>query len=57
MKMDEDVDLKILVDGEEIEVNKFVQNIIGRGIAGAVCVLKGVKEDWREIEVRVSRAR
>ena len=55
--MQEDVDLVIVVDKEEMDVNTFVQNIIGRAIVGAVCVLKGVKEDWEEIEVTVRRAK
>jgi hypothetical protein len=55
--MEEDVDLKIVVDGEEMDVNVFVQNIIGRAIVGSVCVLKGVKEDWDEIAVTVKRAK
>jgi len=55
--MEENVDLKIVVDGEEVDVNEFVQNIIGRAIVGSVCVLKGVKEDWAEIAVTVKRAK
>jgi hypothetical protein len=57
MKMEEDVDLVIVVDGEEIDANMFVQNIIGRAIASAVSALKGVKEDWDEIAVTVKRAK
>jgi hypothetical protein len=56
MKMDEDVDLKIVVDGEEVDVNGFVQNIIGRAIVSSVCVLKGVNEDWEEMELTVRKA-
>jgi len=55
--MEEDVDLVIVVDGEEIDANMFVQNIKGRAIASAVSALKGVKEDWAEIAVTVKRAK
>ena len=55
MKMEEDVEVEIVMDKEEIDVNEFVQNVMGRAIAGAVSVLKGVKEDWTEIEIRVKR--
>lgn len=55
--MEEDVDLVIMVDKEEIEVNEFVQNVIGRAIVGAVSALKGVNEDWEEIAVTVKRAK
>ena len=54
--MDEDVDLKIVVDGKEIAVKEFVQNIIGRAIVSSVCVLKGVNEDWDEMELTVRKA-
>ncbi|MEA2074396.1 MAG: hypothetical protein U9O85_01475 [Euryarchaeota archaeon] len=56
MEMDEDVDLKIVVDGKEIAVKEFVQNIIGRAIVSSVCVLKGVNEDWEEMELTVRKA-
>ena len=54
-KMEEKVELKIVVDEEEIEANEFVQTVIGKVIAGAVSALKGVKEDWERIEVTVKR--
>ncbi len=55
--MEENVDLVIMVDGEEIDANLFVQNVIGKAIAGAISALKGVKEDWEEITVTVKRAK
>jgi len=50
-----EVETEILVDKEKMEANEFVQNSIGRAIAGAVSALHGVKEDWEEIEIRVRR--
>ena len=55
--MEDDVDLVIMVDGEEIDANMFVQNVIGKAIAGAISALKGVKEDWNEIAITVKRAK
>ena len=55
MEMSEYVQVKIVVDKKEIEANEFVQNVIGKAIAGAVSVLKGVNEDWETIEVTVRR--
>jgi hypothetical protein len=49
------VQVQIVVDKKEIEANEFVQNVIGKAIAGAVSVLKGVTEDWETIEVTVRR--
>jgi hypothetical protein len=47
--------VEIYVDKEEIGTNEFVQNVMGRAVAGAVSALRGVKEDWDEIELRVKR--
>ena len=46
---------EVLVDGRSVELNDFVQEIIGRVVAGAVSALKGVEADWKTIEVRISR--
>lgn len=54
-KVKVEVEVEIVVDKEEIVVNEFVQNVIGRAIAGAVSVLKGVKEEWGEMEIKVRR--
>jgi len=45
----------VLVDGRSVELNDFVQEIIGKAVAGAVSALKGVEADWKTIEVRISR--
>ncbi len=50
-----EVEVEIFVDKEEIVANEFVQNVIGKAIAGAVSALKGVKEEWEEIEIKVKR--
>ncbi len=55
MEVKVEVEVAILVDGEEVEANEFVQTLIGRAVAGAVSALKGVKEEWEELEVRVKR--
>ncbi|MBC8520706.1 MAG: hypothetical protein ISS94_01950 [Candidatus Syntrophoarchaeum sp.] len=57
VKMEEkmEVEVEIVVDKEEIVVNEFVQNVIGKAIAGAVSVLKGVNEEWGEMEIKVRR--
>ena len=46
---------EVLVDGRSVELNDFVQEIIGRAVAGAVSALKGVEADWKTIEVRIYR--
>jgi len=49
------VDVKLLVDGEEIDLNEFVVKILSGTIAGAVTSLRGIKKDWKEIEIKVVR--
>jgi hypothetical protein len=49
------LDVKLLVDGEEISLNKFVVKILGSTIAGAVSALRGVKENWKEIKIEIKR--
>ena len=48
--------VEIRIDGEEIEVNRFVQDMIGNAIAGAISALKGVRRDWDELKITVKRS-
>lgn len=47
------LDVKLLVDGKEIKLNEFVVKILGGTIVGAVTSLRGIKDDWKEIEIKV----
>ncbi|MBS7646669.1 MAG: hypothetical protein QXL91_00375 [Candidatus Bathyarchaeia archaeon] len=49
------MDVKLLVDGEEISLNKFVIEILGGTIVGAVSALQGIKRDWKEIRIEIKR--
>lgn len=49
------LNVKLLVDGEEIALNEFVEKILSGIIVGAVNSLRGVKKDWKEIEMKVTR--
>jgi hypothetical protein len=49
------LDVKLLVDGEEIDLNEFVVKILSGTIVGAVTSLRGIKKDWKEIEIKVTR--
>ena len=46
--------MKLLVDGEEIPLNDFVESILTGMVVGGVNALKGIKEDWKKIEIEVS---
>jgi hypothetical protein len=49
------LDVKLLVDGEEIELNEFVQKILSGTIAGAVNSLRDIKKDWKTIEIKLTK--
>jgi hypothetical protein len=44
-----------LVDGEVIDLNEFVEKILGGTIAGAVTSLRDIKKDWKKIEIQVTK--
>ena len=45
--------MKLLVDGKEIPFNEFVEKMLSGMIVGAVSSLKGIKEDWKKIEIEI----
>jgi len=49
------LNVKLLVDGEEIDLNEFVEKMLGGTLVGAVTSLRGMKKDWKKIEVTVTR--
>ena len=49
------MDIKLLVDGEEINLNEFVTKILSGTVVGAVTSLRGVKKDWKKIEIELTR--
>jgi len=46
--------MKLLVDGKEVPLNEFVEKILNGTIVGAVTSLRGIKEDWKKIEIEIS---
>jgi len=49
------MDVKLLVDDDEVNLNEFVVKILGGTVVGAVTSLRGIKKDWKKIEVKVTR--
>jgi hypothetical protein len=47
--------MKLRIDGKEIPLNEFVEQIISGSVVGAVTSLKGIKEDWIKIEIEISK--
>ena len=46
--------MKLLVDGEEIPLNDFVESIFTGMLVGGVNALKGIKEDWKKIDIEIT---
>jgi hypothetical protein len=46
--------MKLRVDGKEISLNEFVEKIVSGSVVGAVTSLKGIKEDWKKIEIEIT---
>ena len=44
-----------MIDGKEIPLNEFVDKMLGGTVVGAVTSLRGIKEDWEKIEIKVTR--
>ncbi len=49
------MEVRLVIDGEDIELNPFVMKMIGRTIEAMVSVLRGVKEDWKILSLEVVR--
>ena len=49
------MDVKLLVDGEEIDLNEFATKILSGTVVGAVTSLRGIKKDWKKIELKLTR--
>jgi hypothetical protein len=47
------MEIKLMVDGKEIPVNEFVGKILAGTVVGAVTSLRGIREDWKKIELDV----
>jgi hypothetical protein len=51
----ETMKVELVVDGNRIPLNRFVQKIIGSGVAGMVETLDSVETPWRIIELKVEK--
>ena len=49
------MNIKLLVDGESVELNEFVEKILSGTVVGAVTSLRGINKDWKKIEIKVAK--
>lgn len=47
--------IKLKVDGKDIPLNEFVEKIMSGTITGAVTSLRGIREDWKKIEIEIQK--
>ncbi len=47
--------IKLKVDGKEIPLNDFVGRFIQGVVVGGVSSLKGIKDEWKKIEIEVTK--
>ena len=47
--------MKLKVDGKEIPLNEFAEKILSGTVVGAVTSLKGIKENWKKIEIEITQ--
>lgn len=47
--------LNLKVDSYEIPLNEFVEKILNGTIVGAVTSLKGIREDWKSIQIQITK--
>jgi len=50
------LDIKLYVDGIEIPLNDFVKKILSGTIVGAIESLRGIRENWKEMEIKITRS-
>ena len=47
--------MKLKIDGKEIPLNEFVEKFMSGSITGAINSLKGIKEDWKKIQIEIQK--
>ena len=49
------MEIKLIIDGQQIRLNEFVSKFFGGMIAGAITALSGVKENWQKLSLEIER--
>lgn len=49
------MDVKVLVDNEEIPLNEFVKTILAGTFVGAVTSLRGIRKEWKVIKIEITK--
>ena len=49
------MEMRLVIDGKEVPLNEFVNKILTGTIVGGVTSLRGIREDWKKIEVEITK--
>ena len=49
------MEMKLVIDGKDVPLNEFVNKILTGTIVGAVTSLRGIRDDWKKIEVEITK--
>jgi hypothetical protein len=47
---------ELIVNGKRVPINQFVQDIFAGIISGVLLSIQGVEDDWKLVEVKITRA-
>lgn len=47
--------VKMRIDGKDIPMNRYVEDVFLKVILALISTLKGISEDWRRIEIVIER--
>lgn len=49
------MEIELIIDGQDIPMNHFVQKIITGVVGGAVESLNDVEKDWKDLQLTIKR--
>lgn len=49
------MEIELIIDGQDIPMNRFVEKIITGVVSGAAESLNGVEKDWKELSITIKR--
>ena len=50
-----ELEVKLVIDGTNIELNEFVRKILSGTLIGALSSLSGINQNWKELELKIQR--
>ncbi len=51
----ENIDIALEIDGNDVPMNDFVKKILCGMITGSIETLRGVRDDWKTVNIKISK--